>query len=54
MYCFFAAQKSDSEYSEITGTFFTLRANETKVTGKNAFNPDHPWMDGKDESKTGG
>ena len=28
-----------------------LRVNGTKITAKNAFNPDHLWMEGKHESK---
>ena len=32
----------------------TLMVNETKITAKNGFNPDHPWMKGKHESKNEG
>ena len=29
----------------------TLRVNKTKITTKNAFTPDHLWMEGEHESK---
>ena len=56
MYKFSAAAHAN-QYSEITGIFFKdfkpkwapLRVNETKITTENAFNPDHPWMEGKHE-----